>query len=396
MSNIKLGYYSTENKIFFNKIDAILHSNQTNEKLKWNYNRDIFDKVDWSIEPETTLDELYRSRAKQIREEYDYVILMLSGGADSSNMLASFINNGLTVDEVIAGAPLSGLSNWKYNTEDQSANNQISETKYAQLPLVDRLSKTHPDIKITIHDYFEDILDLKSESWIYESSSHWIHFSGTARHSLDKFKHIKNMAENGKRIAVVYGIDKPVLQKMANGDIYTIVVDAIINIVTSHFKERYDNVESVLFYYAPELPTLMVKQAHEVCRWIHRPENSNILNFMADDTKSKDFNSNPIRGSRWQRGIVPCIYPSLETVASFWQADKQSLGFKGGAEMDYWMYSMHGNSKIVDMVNSEIRGFVNPIKDQYFVDGNKSLGFVRFINAWKIGNVKDFIKPILT
>jgi hypothetical protein len=391
MPNLKLGHYSVDNRIFYSKIEAILYANELSKKVNWHFNEDQFKIYDWTEEPTETLDFYYKQRAAQIREDYDYVIVMCSGGADSTNMIYSFLNNGLMVDEIVAGAPLSGLSNWKFTTEDTSANNTISETKYAQLPLMDKISKSHPSIKITIHDYFEDIVNIKEDEWIYETSSHWIHFSGTTRHSLDKFSHIKDLAENGKRIAVVYGIDKPIIQRTTDGDLYTVVMDSVVNIVTSHFKEKYENVESVLFYYTPELPFLMIKQAHEVCRWLYRPENHMIKQLLWDESKPKTFNADPIRGSKWQRGIVPCIYPSLNNESRIWQADKHTLGFLGGSEIDHWMYVLHRDLRVFDMVHSNIRSFVKNIARNFFIDGDKRNGFVRFYNSWKIGNETDFI-----
>lgn len=387
----KLGYYTVNNKIFLNKLNAILAANLTSSEITWNFNRDVFDQVDWLTEPTESLDFYYGERARQIREHYDYVIVMASGGADSTNVINSFLNNGFKIDEIIAGAPLSGLSNWKYDASDTSANNTVSETKFAQLPLLDRISNLYPDIKLTIHDYFEDIVNLRSDNWIYESSSHWIHFSGTTRHSLDKFGHIKNLLENGKRVAVVYGIDKPIIKRTENGDLHMIIADSVVNIVTSHFKEKYDTVDSVLFYYDPDLPQLLIKQCHEVCKWIYRPENYQVKILLWDDSKSENFNSNPIRGSRWQRQIVPCIYPSLNHSAKLWQAEKHDLGFKGAAQIDHWVHKLHRDLDFFKYVTGDINGLISQISSKYFVNNNKELGFERFKNSWKIGNERDFL-----
>jgi hypothetical protein len=44
--------------------------------------------------------------------------------------------------------------------------------------------------------------------------------------------------------------------------------------ITWNFKDKYPDVESVLFYYLPELLSLMVKQAHDLIRRLLLPENS--------------------------------------------------------------------------------------------------------------------------
>lgn len=392
--NTKLGYYKVGSHIFYNKLQAILYANPTRADITWHFNNEIFDSYDWTNEPAVSLDVIYAERAKQIREQFDYLIIMASGGADSTNVIYSFLNNNIHVDEIIAAAPLSGLKNWNINLTDKSANNTVSETMVAQIPLINKISNSHPNIKITIHDYFEDILKMKTDEWIYESSAHWIHFSGSTRHSLDKFTHIRDMAEAGKKIGVIYGIDKPIICRAESGNLYTVVMDPVVNVVTPHFKDRYPNVESVLFYYSPDMPELMIKQAHEVCRWVYRPENAHAKSVLWDKSKSHAFNTNVERGSNWQRVIIPGIYPSIRDQYRVWQAAKQGLGFRGGFQIDNWILQMYGQEKFVQMVESDLKLFIKKIDMKYIISEDKADGFIRFYHYWKIGHESKFIsKP---
>jgi hypothetical protein len=261
----------------------------------------------------------------------------------------------------------------------------------AQMPLMDKISKSHPNVKITIHDYFDDILKMKTDEWIYESSAHWIHFSGSTRHSLDKFSHIKDMAEAGKKIGVIYGIDKPIICRGESGNLYTVVMDPVVNVVTPHFKDRYPNVESVLFYYSPDMPELMIKQAHEVCRWIHRPENAHAKSVLWDKSKSLQFNANVERGSNWQRSIIPCIYPNTRDQHNVWQAAKQGLGFRGGFQIDNWILQIYGQEKFVQMVESDLKLFIKKIDMKYIISEDKADGFIRFYHYWRIGHESEFL-----
>ena len=147
------GYYVVNGKAYFNKLEAILDAQKTSAKVSWNFHQDIFEKVNWQVEPEPSLDDFYRMRAQQIRDKYDYVIVRVSGGADSTNVIKSFLNNGIRVDEIIADVPLSGLNNWEY-TKSTSSANTVSESKYVQFPLLNEIKTSHPDIKISINDYF--------------------------------------------------------------------------------------------------------------------------------------------------------------------------------------------------------------------------------------------------
>lgn len=392
--NTKLGFYSVNNIKFNNKLQAILYANLTKSDISWTFNNDKLDYYNWTEEPKSSLDYLYKRRAQQIREENDYVIIMASGGADSTNVLTSFLNNNILVDEIVIGAPLSGLKNWKINVFDTSPDNTISETMLAQLPLMNKISTQYPNIRITLHDYFEDILNLKTDEWIYEASSHWLHFSGTTRHELNKFSHIKNLAESGKKVAVVYGIDKPIICRAESGNLYTVIPDTVVNIVTPHFKEMYSNVETILFYYSPDLPELMIKQAHEVCRYIYKPENFYAKSLLWDRSKSLKFQSDPNRSGNWQRAIIPCIYPGIRDRFQVWQAQKQSTGFRGGFEIDAWILKLFNREKFVQMVESDLKLFVKNIDKKYFLNEDKWNGFNRFYAYWKVGHEQNFKRLI--
>jgi hypothetical protein len=199
------------------------------------------------------------------------------------------------------------------------------------------------------------------------------------------------MAEAGKKIGVVYGIDKPILHRSLSGNLYTIVMDPVVNVVTPHFKDKYPNVESVLFYYSPELPALMVKQAHEVAREVYKPINSKSKSYLWDKSKSDEFNSSTTRGSNWQRSIIPYIYPDIHNEQKVvWQADKQGLGFRGGFQIDNWMFQAHGGSRIVQMVESDLSLLISRLDMKYISTLDKADGFVRFMKYWRIGHESQF------
>jgi hypothetical protein len=158
LPNDKLGFYTVNGKKFYGKIESIIHANESLSDIQWNFNKEIFNNINWKVEPETSLLEFYKQRAQQIREQYDYVVVMASGGADSTNVIYSFLKNGIHIDEVVLAAPLGGLSNWNWSEKDTSAYNTISETKFAQIPLANEIKLNWPNVKITVNDYFEEML----------------------------------------------------------------------------------------------------------------------------------------------------------------------------------------------------------------------------------------------
>ena len=165
----EIGYYTVEKKTYSNKLNAVLAAQQTNSEIKWNFFDEVFSKVNWFDEPMMSLDELYRIRAQQIRDAYDYVIVFCSGGSDSNNVIRTFINNNIHVDEVIGIAPVSGLKNWVYDPSNLSEDNTISETKFALFPILQEVSTMSPNTKVTLNDFFENIINHTDDHWTFDS-----------------------------------------------------------------------------------------------------------------------------------------------------------------------------------------------------------------------------------
>ena len=380
------GYYQVGEKIFQDKLEAILYANQTLADIRWNFHNDLYKSIDWLTEPETSLDEFYKIRAQQIRDKYDYVIIMCSGGGDSTNVLWSFLRNGITVDEVIAAAPISGLRDWADRTDDIGAANTITETKLVQLPLMDEISRLHPSVKITIHDYFQNMINYKTDEWLYRGGE-WIHPSSTARYDLENLVHIKNLIEQGKSIGIVYGIDKPSLA-IHEGSIYSVISDLPINVPRPPFRLEYPNVDVVLFYYTPDLPLMQVKQSHVAMKNLMLPEHKKGLHCVYD-TNNKLFTNatNKVRNGIYERYIIPFIYPS--TYKPIFQGAKPTRNFLG--EHDGWFYKLHSSTRTYEMIDSDYRLFIKNINKKY-LNEEGSGGFHMYKNWYSIGKKEDFVK----
>ena len=90
-------YYDHYGNIFHNRYDAIIAPNPC---YLYYYDKE-FSQANWNVEPSKSLQELYRERAEWIRNNYEYVILAYSGGADSTNVLESFYYNNIHIDEIL-------------------------------------------------------------------------------------------------------------------------------------------------------------------------------------------------------------------------------------------------------------------------------------------------------
>lgn len=395
MNNLtfKNGHYRVGDEIFESKILAVHRANELKKDWEWYFHDAEMKAVDWTVEPETHLDDFYKIRASQIREKYDYLIVFCSGGADSTNTVYSFLKNGLHVDEVVAGAPVSGLKNWNWSNRSTDAANTISETKFAQLPLMQEISTHYPKTKVTLHDYFIDMLDYKTDEWLLKSGD-YIHPTFAARYNLERseYSYIKKLADSGKKIGLVYGIDKPLLATK-NDMLYTYFRDSL---VCNGFQSiDHPNVSVELFYYSPDLVPMLIKQAHIAARWVVRPENKWIRDYAVISASSLN-NQEMTRKllGIYERSIVPLIYPAINKID--FQCHKPTSTFMG--EHDAWFSYLHTNTRLNQLMFSDYNNFTKDIDSRFFRINptNKILGFRLAYKYHQIGPVSNFTQQQVT
>ena len=284
-----LGTFTVDGKKFPSLFEAVLEAQKTLVNIQWDFFSEQFNKANWLIEPEMSLDTLYMMRAQQLRSMYDYIIVMVSGGADSTNVLKSFLNNNIHVDEVFCSAPMSGLNNWNWNDKDTTSLNTISETKFALIPFLKEISSEYPNLKITFHDSFNEILKMKTDEWIYKDNVSFIHPATYTRTKLDSLKHLVDLAENGKKIGIIWGVDKPILRYDPKGNLYSAITNIIFDSFANCFERDYPNVDRVMFYHAREMPEVMVKMSHVLAKYIHKKENLYLTNSLGNNVPLWDF-----------------------------------------------------------------------------------------------------------
>jgi len=407
----ELGHYTVNNISFStNKVAAVLEAQKTGADVVWHFHDSVFDKVDWQTEPELSLDQLYKLRAQQIREQYDYVIVFCSGGADSNNVIRTFMNNDIHVDEVIAMIPESGLNNWQWDDKNPSPLNLMSETKYAQYPILHEVSVRKPETKITILDTFDSMLSNNSDEWIFETEGGMIDMTNFKYGKLDTLPYLVDMAERGVKIAAVWGTDKPIVAFADDNKVGIILVDNPVYLPKYPFKTVYDNVDRVLFYWSPDMPELLVKQGHVVARELLKSENAKIYKACIDQrnvalTKSVVNSSDDIlanikiiddqAASRYspatvyQRGIVPFIYPSTHKESLF-QVHKFDAVQTFLPAYASWVPTLHNNARVMQMIESDFKLFYSSISPKYL--NSTRTGFNSCFKKYLLGYKSNFIK----
>jgi hypothetical protein len=276
MQTEKYGCWQVEGQKFLNKYDALVYATNHNKNVKFYYHNHVWASFDRKKLGKVSLQELYRQRAQQLRDTYDYLVLYYSGGADSHNILRTFIDNNIKIDEICVKWPKQLIDGNFYtpNTSDTSARNYWSEWNYAVKPTLEWISTHKNDIKITIKDYAESIDKLNIDSII--SKLNFIRGGGILLNSVisDSDVYITN---KNKKIAHIYGIDKPLLY-MEDTRIYMFFSDVCLD---QAGRGDIDPTNTECFYWTPDFPELPFEQAYQLS--LYYKKNPQMKKFLWDN-----------------------------------------------------------------------------------------------------------------
>ena len=152
----KHGFYEVNGYRTFSKMEAIEIQNRTGIFPEWNFNRYIFDNLNWAVEPSIDLYEIYKARARQIRDAYDYVVLFYSGGSDSVNILTAWMDADLKIDEI--------ATVWNMEGAKDPNDYMNAEVDRVVLPGIKRLKDKGIEFKFRLIDITEDTISfIKNE-----------------------------------------------------------------------------------------------------------------------------------------------------------------------------------------------------------------------------------------
>jgi hypothetical protein len=328
----RLGYYLVGWKKFHNKTLALLESNATGYEVMWDFNDSVYKNIDWTMPIETSLDDLYKRRAQQLRDNYDYLILYYSGGADSGTILHTFLKHNIFLDEIVMQLPEPVRQT--FNSNDTSNANYYSEIQYSAIPYLNRNQhRLDPRTKIRYQDFSKPALELLEKDNWFETTPLCtnITISGIARQvTQNQEKDILNLYDKGKTIAQILGIDKPLVY--FNGvDYYAYFADTS----TYHYVSPVDfndtelsggHYKTEFFYWTPDMPEIVVKQAQLVKS---NCETNAYAKFMAEKILTTHI-------SEYRSIIHPIIYPQEVTVE--FQTEKPSASII--RPMDSWFWNL--------------------------------------------------------
>lgn len=369
--NDKLGFYTVGQDRHYIKPEALIAATKANQFPEWNFNRNVFDRYDWSVEPEISIKELYRIRAQQLRDKYDYIRLEVSGGGDSATAAFSFILNGIHLDEVVFRYPKTGEKNVTDDPFNTKPENTLSEWKYAAQPLLQWISTHAPRTKITIHDYSQDMLASNhDESWVFRTKDYFQ--PGHAfKHTVDAVDSHKETLDQGKTVCMLWGVDKPKVC-IKDKKWYLYFMDVQANNANPEVGQ-WNNITNEYFYWTPDLPELLCKQAHTIRKWFDLPSNTYLQHL------ARWPNYSFAQRTTFEHIIKPLLYPDYDP-ATF-QTSKPTNSFYN--EMDHWFYTNFQDTHVYRVWQAGLKHLVDSIDPKYFNNElGRPVGFVSFISPF--------------
>lgn len=382
--NRSLGYYTCDGIIFESKLQAFYHSIKTGKTADWVFNDLEFGLYDWTKEPEETLDQLYDKRSRELRNKYDYIILSYSGGADSHNILMSFIRQNLHIDEILINTLEKG---WQKHTwldpNNTSSFNNGAEHYLQCIPRLKEVEHLIPKTKITICDLTDQIHDslvkVGDASWVLQKREA-LNPLGITRFNYVYFDEVKRRFDKEKKIGLVLGVEKP-KSAIHQGKFWIRFNDRAANMVTiiDHIKD-YDNSTLEYFYWSPDAVPLLIKQGHVIRRWLeHNPEYQKYW-----DSRTATYRIVRFYHERLLRSVV---YPTTWNV-NWFQVDKATRDWY--SEFDAWFIegakgsnARHIWQEGIDYVKESLSPFLRIDEESNEPDGLKM-----FVKKYLIGDIK--------
>jgi hypothetical protein len=337
--------YRVNSKIFYNTFLAAHESFKSGKPVEFYCNDHLYDLHDWTVEPHESLDELMKQHAESLRNRYQRIVLMYSGGTDSQTIYNVFAKNNIHIDEIII---------------------KVSDTNPAYPYSVYKwLLDYHPDPTTIITYYEGDDTELRSkeitsDNWIFENRGDLYKFNMPASGLGVKFLCEKNHA--GHKWIAITGCEKPRLI-YRDGQWFSRQLDVVLRPLMG-----YDYLEHFFLE-----PRIHIKQSHL---------------FKHAVKKLIAKHNLPLYNNDWAESKWPNTQLGYREFAL---ASGRHLELNDGAS--FLQKKINGNIKEIDTSAIELNSFETTLIELYnnqdivarnYVNGIKNLhaekGFVNFLN----------------
>jgi hypothetical protein len=359
-SGDQFGYYTVGTAFkTYSKLQAIEEMQRTGTPLVWHFNDKIYDAYPWTQEPTESLDELYRRRAQEIRDAYDYVVLFYSGGADSWCMLNAFLKNDIKIDEIVQ------IHSYAADRDKHSVFNE--EIFFTAIPHTEKIIEKYPNIRhrvIDLSTIIDDLYlrpDVKYE-YIYNIKGIMSANSLARSYIRDYTDDYKRIMDSGKKMCFLWGAEKPRIRRI-NGKYHTLFVD-----VFSETNLRLQSLDTQgyfdeWFFWSPTSAPIIAKQCHILLK-VMRAGDKLIASWLAPG----EHNYLPLHpsGQRLRNDIYhQLIYPGWDPTTLV-APKPQNLML---SERDNWFWAQNPETNIaVRNAQEGIKEIVKRIGDSWLND----------------------------
>lgn len=290
-------------KRYYNKLKAVVEAVPHGWWPHFYFHEDKFSQYDWTVEPTETLVELYKQRAKSIRQRFDHITVEFSGGADSWTALYSFLRQGLHVD-VVSHRYVDAVD---LGSDNRSVTNQAAEAKYQAWPWFKKFQELDPAMEWRV----TYITDMVIDGWAsgVQDPFHYNVFNVGLMYKVGPAIEYLNKVQQDKKSAIVYGLDKPNLF-FENNNFYLYFPETPI--MHRAVIERHNMglpITDILFYWDHECTELLIKQAHLIMNWFRR--NPHMISLISN----RSYRNTEL----YYQIINPIIYPDFQ---EDWQSEK--------------------------------------------------------------------------
>ena len=347
------GHWIVAGKRYYNKLKAVVDAVPNGWWPHFYFHEDKFAKYDWTVEPRESLAELYKKRAKLIRQRFDHITVEFSGGADSWTALYSFLRQGLHVD-VVSHRYVEAVD---LGSGNRSVINQAAEAKYQAWPWFKKFQELDPAMEWQITYITDQVIDGWSSG--VQDPFHYNVFNVGLMYKVGPAVEYLNKVQPDKKSAIVYGLDKPNLF-FENNNFYLYFPETPI--MHRAVIERHNlglPITDVLFYWDHECTELLIKQAHLIMNWFK--QHPHMINLISN----RSYRNTDL----YYQIINPIIYPDFQ---EDWQSEKAQgvhkmthedwfhTGSAGALGKKNWNSSMKLMSDTVNdtLVNTPFEAFI--------------------------------------
>lgn len=313
------GCYKFDNELFVTRelvYDKMYETQKFESELSFWFHDEYFDQFNWQVEPEISLEQLYINRAKQLREKYDYLILSFSGGTDSREVLYTFLNNDIFIDEIQTVNYSNLISKIDTVTIKELNFELYAEYNDCAVPVLKEVQLRSPRTKITLIDstdfYLNEILSTKFSNFNPKYTKYPMVKLPIIRNSrsvtYSKIKYNEETINRNKKTAIIFGVEKPKIKlkdrKLVfcfNDFVYSSTKD-----VNTGAIDNYCSFEQ--FFWSKDAPLIPIKQSHVIKKVLENDLNV-LKTYVYSLTKNKNvFEVNDITYDRTSIDRLFCPY----------------------------------------------------------------------------------------